>query len=112
MALIDSVNMPHRVDSQIRSVTRDAVLGSVETWADELTNLPAWVQTASQNEITEFQKRGIVVDTKVYVVSDHGLTAAHRLVFSTRNLEVRSVADASAGLGIIWKVMCEERTAA
>ncbi len=104
-------NMPHLVTHQVRSTTRNELLGHDETFPTNVaTDVPAWVQTASEAEIDEFEKRGFRVTHKVYYPTDPGLTEANQILFGTKRLEFRAIADRSAGLGILFKIMAEEKS--
>lgn len=77
-------------------------------------------------EIADFEKRGISVNTRVYFASDPGFLAVddterYEIIITKRNgvatvdpktLEVRTKTqpDASAGLGILFKVLANETT--
>jgi hypothetical protein len=78
----------------------------------------------------DYQKRGIDIRTKIFFVSNPNVTERHRILITSRfgvaapNLDISDVAnpdifdvksftypDASAGLGILFKVMCQDNTA-
>jgi len=88
------------------------------------TGVECWEQQASANEIKDFEKRGIQVQTKMFFTEDPGLTEQHRILVTERMgvpapyLDFTDVAnpnimdvvsstypDASAGLGVLWKAM-------
>ena len=108
MSLLE--NLPHKVTIQTRAVTEDAVLGDSETFSNTKTNVKAWGQTASQQDIVLFAQRGFVVTHRVYFSTNEALTEANRILYGSKKLDFRSYADASAGAGILYKVMCEEVT--
>jgi hypothetical protein len=60
----------------------------------------------------EFDKRGISVTDKVYFLTDPGLDENHNLAIGSDTYEVRSFSDpdASAGLGVVYKVFVERTT--
>jgi hypothetical protein len=124
MTLLD--NFPHTAVARIRQRTRDSLGGN----RDEFTILSGWAsgvacwqQRARESEILEFEKRGISVTDKIYFTDDPQLDERHILVVTntprggikptrSRIYEIRSFAepDASAGLGIVWRVMAEFKT--
>ena len=76
------------------------------------SNRDCWRQAASEREILQYQKRGIAVTHKIYFATDPGLDERHFITIGSDIMEVRSYAspDASAGLGMLWRVMAELRT--
>ena len=118
MSLLD--NLPHTATARVRTRTTDSIGGAKDAFADVsgFVARPCWQQTASEAEILEFAKRGISVTDKVYFALRPALSAQHILVVTnvstgqTDTYEVRSVADpdASAGLGVLYRVMCEKTT--
>jgi len=116
MTLLD--HMPHTCTARVRTRTRGTLGGSRDSWTNVFAGRACWQQAASDSEIEEFQKRGIVVTDKVYFPVDPGVDETHTLVItnpqvgSTDTFEVRSRAkpDASAGLGWVYRVMVEHKT--
>jgi hypothetical protein len=118
MSLLD--NFPHRCTIQRRTFARGRLGGQKASLSVERTNVRCWQQQASDREIIDYEKRGIAVACKVYFTSDPGLTERHQIVVTEREgvavtgleLDVKShpVPDASAGLGVVWKVMCDYST--
>ena len=82
------------------------------------TDLECWQQPAGDVLTQEFEKKGITVTNKVYFKADPGVDTSFQLVVTnpqtgtTHTLDVQSRAkpDASAGLGILFRVMAEEKT--
>ncbi len=82
------------------------------------TDRACWQQSAKESEILEFAKRGISVTNKVYFTDRPAVDEQHTLIITnpqtgqTNTFEVRSRAepDASAGLGILYRIMCELTT--
>lgn len=109
---------PHTAKAEIRVRTRGALGGSVDSFSTVFSGVACWQQHARESEITEFEKRGLAATDKVYFLTDPGLDERHILTItnprtgSERVFEVRSRAepDASAGLGVVYRVMCELRT--
>ncbi len=113
MPLLDS--MPHTATAKRRTRTRDALMGRVDTWPDTLfAGRACWNQQASASEVMQWQARGVSVSHKVFFASNPGVDSSCCLEVGGRRLEVRSwpEPDASAGLGVVWRVMCEDIGAA
>jgi len=110
MSLLES--LPHTCDIRIRVRSKGALGGSKDTLTDVTTGVECWQQPASDSERIEYQKRGIVVTNKVYFTSDPEVTERNVLVMDNVEYEVRSRSkpDASAGLGILYRVMVEYST--
>lgn len=103
--------------------------GNIYSIEIEQTGVECWEQQVSASESSDFEKRGITATTKLYFVSDPGVTEQHRILITERNgveapnldmtdvnnpdvLDVVSNAqpDASAGLGILFRIMCKNST--
>ena len=116
MSILDV--LPHTCTAKVRRTTNDAYGGPKTTYATVFSNRECWQQAASQGEINELDKRGIVATDKIYFTSNVDLTEKHQLTVtntlsgSTVEFDVvsRSVPDASAGMGVVWKVMVRVRT--
>lgn len=121
MPLLD--NFPHKCKIERRSRTSGTLGGTKDTFVSEQTDVLCWEQQASSKEIKEFQKRGISINRKIYFLTDPAVTEKHTITITERqgtaiasasqiSLKVRSetLPDASAGLGVVYKVMAEERT--
>lgn len=82
------------------------------------TDRPCWQQTLKHAEIEANDKRGISATDKIYFTTKPELNAEHNLVVTnldtgdTFTFEVRSraIPDASAGLGILYRVFAERTT--
>lgn len=124
MSLLE--DLPHRCTIFLPSRGIDSSGGSTYSVQVVATDIPCWEQVASASETTKYQKRGISVSTKVFFVSNPNLTERHRILITERrgvaaaNLNIHDVSnpdvltvtsvtepDASAGLGILWRVMCD-----
>lgn len=107
MSLLD--NFPHLATAKLRTRTKDSRGGSKDSFTTVFTDRACWRQSAGDRAIMEFEKRGVRVTHKIYFISDPKLDERHILVIGGETMEVRSFAgpDASAGRGIIWKVMAE-----
>lgn len=83
------------------------------------SGVTCWLQPASQSEINDYQKRGIDVRYKCYFIANPNITEQHELVITSRSgvatnfdadVVTQSEPDASAGLGVVWKVMIRDVT--
>lgn len=110
MTILDS--LPHTTTIKTRTRTADSLGGSKDTFTTVSSDVACWRQLASDREISEFDKRGISITDKVYFTSDPGVDETYVLVFGNDVLEVRSYSapDASAGMGVVWRVICELTT--
>lgn len=116
MGILD--NFPHTCTAYLRTRQSDAYGGGLDGFTVVFTERLCWQQAASFGEIEEYAKRGIRVTDKVYFTANCDLDERHELVvFNTLSdssvrfrVAARSVPDASAGKGVVWKVMCEART--
>ena len=116
MSLLD--NFPHEATIRRRLRTADDLGGTIDTPAGTTTGVVCWEQAASDREVLEFEKRGMQIDRKVYFRTDPNLTTRHQILITKRLgvvvanpdvLDVKSAAgpDATAGLGIVFRVMCQ-----
>lgn len=116
-------NFPHKCKIERITWTSGTLAGKKPTPVSEQTDVACWEQQASSKEIKEFQKRGISIARKIYFLVDPAVTEKHTITITERqgtaiasasqiSLKVRSesLPDASAGLGVVYKVMVEERT--
>ncbi len=117
MSLLDS--LPHTCSAYLRTRTTDELGGAKDSYNTLVfADRPCWLQSASDNEIQEFQKQGIDVTSKVYFTSDPVLDSRHMVVvldgdqsaLGTWLVHTRPKPDASAGLRKLFKVMLEEST--
>lgn len=112
MSILDS--MPHTATAKRRTRTRGALGGSGDTFPDTLfEDRACWQQQATDREVTEFDKRGISVTDKIYFTSDPELDERDIVTVTNNNagtvttFEVvsRALPDASAGMGVVFRVM-------
>lgn len=110
-------NLPHSCDVKKSVPVQDDLGGDLEELQAFLTNQECWVQPASDREITQFQRRDQNVTHSVYFHGNPGIRPGYVVEpkdgaiacpFAGASLEVRSVNEATAGLGVLWKAMCEE----
>lgn len=94
---------------KVRSRSRDALGGSGDTLTTVTADVSCWRQAAGDRETLEFQKRGIRVTHKIYFAADPGVDERNVLVMGDDTMSVRSGArpDASAGMGVLWRIMVE-----
>lgn len=117
MSILD--NFPHTATATRRRRTKGALGGGKDSFPTTIfTDRACWQQQASQGQIREFMKRGITVTDRVYFTDDPELTEKDILTITntqagsvaTFEVRSRSLPDASAGLGVVFKVMCENTT--
>jgi len=112
MSLLD--RLPHTVSHFRKKYSRDEYIGNITELESLETGVRGWVQTASQQEIEQYQKTDQLISHKVFYSSEPTLrpgdlirvTAGPSYVGKDFNFE--SLADASAGLGKLFKVMVNE----
>ena len=116
-------NFPHLCTIQRRTRSNDDLGGNFDAETVEQTNVVCWEQQASDGEIADFEKRGMTIDRKIFFLSNPSVTPRHEILITSRNgvtqsspsvLDVISEPrpDASAGLGVVWRVMVNENTGA
>ena len=115
MSLLDS--MPHTASAYIRTRSTDVLGGAKDSYNTTVfADRSCWLQPAGGNEIREFQKQEIDVTGKIYFTSDPDLDSKHMIVVLDSDgsslgfwlVKSKSKPDASAGLGVLFKVMVEE----
>ena len=112
MSLLDQ--MPHTVSHYRQKYIRDEYMASIPEQVALESDVRAWVQNASQTEITEFQKRDQLITHKVYYTGDPGIRPGDQIVvtagpsFIGRTFDFQSQVDRSAGLGVLWGCMVSE----
>lgn len=110
--------LPHRCTIRKSRPDQDELLGEVDDPQTVDTDVHVWIQPASNSEITQFQRRDQEVTHKAYFKGNPGVRPGYFLVpadgptiacpVAGATLEVKSGAEATAGLGLLWKVMCRE----
>ena len=119
MSLLD--NFPHLCTIRKRTFSKDSSGGKRSSWTNISTGVECWEQPAGNNEIDSYQKQGMRISHKVYFLTDPGVERNYRILVTSREgtaisspveLEVKNSAlpDSSAGLGVVYKVMCEQIT--
>ena len=124
-------NLPHTCLIFRVTPQPDGLGGTLYRVVVEQSNVSCWEQQASASEIADYEKRGIKIDTKIFFVDNPLVTERHRILITSRfgiptpNLDPTDVAnpysfdvksepypDASAGTGVLWRVMCGRKTGA
>ena len=116
MSLLE--NFPHTCTVKKRVRTKGSLGGSSDPLTTVATDLSCWQQSVGDSQVEEFAKRGIAVTDKVYFTTDPGVDTRHVLEVTnpqtgqTITLEVKSRAlpDASAGMGVVYRVMAEYKS--
>lgn len=88
------------------------------TSESDAQEIACWVQPASKNEINRFQRREQNVTHTVYFRGDPGVKPGYVILpnnnglidcpFAGKTLEVKAEQETTAGLGLLWGVVCEE----
>lgn len=115
MSILDV--LPHTYVATKRTRTLDDYGGSVDSYTTVSTGR-CWQQTASETEVNEYEKRGIAVTDKIYFTSAINLTEVNQITVTntlssstvTFDIMTKAVPDASAGKGVVWRVMARART--
>jgi hypothetical protein len=116
MGLLDQ--FPHRCTIRHRVRSADGLGGSQDSYTNDSTDIRCWEQAASFTEVEQYEKRGMRVSRKVYFLADPDVTVRSQILITERQgttvssptpLDVRTEAqpDAGAGLGVVYKVMCD-----
>jgi hypothetical protein len=106
--------LPHTVSHSRQKYSRDNYLGAISEDESLATGVRAWVQNASMNEITEFQKQDQIVSHKVFYKTDPSLRPGDEITvtagpsFIGRVFSFKCITDTSAGLGRVWRCMVDE----
>lgn len=119
MGLLGS--FPHRCTIQRRIRVGGALGGSQDKVAIDQTNVVCWEQQASAREIKDFEKKGMSINRKIFFLTDPSVTSRHRILITERlgvtqtdpvalDVTAEALPDASAGLGVVFRVMANENT--
>lgn len=110
MSILDS--LPHVCTVQRRDRQLDE-LGGCRDVPVTVSQLACWRQAAGDSDIARFMKRGMSITDKVYFTADPELDEGWLLVMDGLTYEVisRAEGDATAGMGILWRVMVNRTTA-
>lgn len=108
MSILD--NLPHTCSAYVRTRTRDSMGGSRNTYGTAVfEDRACWVQPNGSTGGMEFEKPAINSSYKIYFTEDPELDERHVIVYNGITHLVKSVKepDASAGLGVLYKVEVE-----
>lgn len=121
MSLLDT--MPHECTIRRLGRVNDALGGTKTVPIVEQTEVKCWEQQASAAEIMDFERRGMKISRKVYFSTNPAVTERHEIIITKRQGTAVAEADqkpltvvkyyepdAGAGLGVVFKVMCDEWT--
>lgn len=118
--------MPHRCSLYRIDRQQDALGSSRDIPSLMDTDVECWEQQASASEIHEWMQRGVKCSRKIFFPEDPGITEQYEIVITSRDrgdteltedqqLRLTVVAqpqpDAGAGLGVVYRIMCDEWTA-
>ena len=119
MSLLD--NFPHRCTLIRNTRQQDALGASCDVPEVMAAEVECWVQQAGTSEMRDFEKRGMRVNRKVFFTFDPQVTEQYDILITEINgvaqtnparhtVRTQPQHDASAGLGVVWRVMTEELT--
>lgn len=121
MSLLDS--LPHRCSIFLLVPGIDSYGGNTNVPTEEKADVECWEQAASSEDVEEFDKRGILIKRKIFFKEDPSLTEKHVIKITSRDrgvtiitsppelrVKTKSLPDASAGLGLLYKVMVDDQT--
>ena len=110
---------PHKCLIRRRIRTKGPLGGSGDSFLNEQTNVSCWEQAATQKEAFDFEKRGMTLYSKIYFTVNPSVSERHQIIIMERSgtaissdnqviLDVvtEAMPDASAGLGVVYKVFC------
>ena len=108
MGILD--NLPDTATAKIRTQSQDSLGGVKYTYTTIWSGRSCWKQPAGANEIMDYSRRGIRVSHKVFFTQNPNVDERYILVIDGQNLKVvsRPLDDASAGLGVVWRVMVDD----
>ena len=121
MSLLD--NFPHECSIFRRGFTKASAGGNKPANTTVDTEVPCWEQPLNSRLVKDYQKEGMDIPKKVYFLTDPGITPRYRIVITKRNgvavaaanqVELKPLGtplpDTTAGLEIMYKVLCTEMT--
>ena len=115
-------NLPHFVTIKQSANVPDDIAADYDdpiTVNEGETNeqVACWVQPAGKSEVLRFQRRDQNVTHTVYFRGNPNVRPGYILIpadgtvacpFAGATLEVKAVNETTAGLGVLWAVICEE----
>lgn len=111
------MNLPHLATIKQSVWVPDEFAGADYDDPDPIAiDEPCWVQPASDMQKTEFQRRSQSVSHKIYFSRNLGIKPGYYVLpttgpFAGTILSVKSVNEATAGTGMLWRVMVDETQA-
>ncbi len=116
-------NFPHLCTVRNQRTIKGSLGGRRNAPVVAATNVVCWEQQASNKEILEFEKRGKLIEKKIYFLTDPGVTEQSEILITDRGsgtiadpvkyyVKSESLPDASAGLGVVYKVMVDRNLGA
>jgi len=119
VSLLD--NLPHICTIRLKSHAQGSMGQSKVTARNVRLNMACWEQPAGDSEFGSYQKEGVRITHKVfflenpYVKRRYQIVITHRQGVAVANPKVLDVVsypmpDATAGLGVCYRVLCEEVT--
>ena len=105
MSLLE--NLPHTAQLWQKIRVADEYGQGLDTFVKRGARVKCWRQGVSDNEINQFEKRGIKVSCKFYFTKDPGIDATYFVECDGLFYTVQSTSnpDASVGLGYLWRIM-------
>lgn len=118
-------NLPHlcTIARRRRQAIEGGAGSAVDVFVSLYTSVQCWAQVQRDWRQNDMQKREIHDPSKVYFSQDYGLDESHVIIITSMNdidialssqkilSVVSNVApDATAGIGLLWRVICEYRT--
>jgi len=114
MSLLES--LPHTVTHKRRKYSNDEYIGNKVESETIASGVSAWVQNASMSEVFEYQKRDQRITHKVFYSSEPSIRPGDIIEvtagpsFVGKELNFQSMTDKSAGLGVLFRAMCDEES--
>ena len=118
-------NLPHlcTIARRRRQAVEGGAGSAVDVFVVLHSSVPCWSQVLRDWRQSDMQKREIFNPTRVYFSQNYGLDESHVIMITSMNGNAITLAnqkilsvvsnvapDASAGIGLLWRVICEYRT--
>ena len=91
-------HLPHRASKWVMRTVRDVLGGNSVSWTLEEAAVPMFVQTASQEEVSMFEKRGFSVSHRLYMADTVVVSEDRRFIFENREFKCYSAADCTVNV--------------
>lgn len=110
-------NLPHKCDIYKEYNLPDDLGGDYDDPAAVSADVVCWVQPAEASQINQFRRRDQNVTHSVYFRTNPGVRPGYIIEpkngritcpFAGATLEVKASKETTAGLGVLWLVICEE----